>query len=129
MLWWLQVYEPENTFQAGVSTAMSASYGDRDTYRSQMTAAEIKQIYLENLGILRDNMDIWKDLNVCSNSTVYYQAPQVIDKAIAAAQADDSFMTVNYCLAGSKEKVLDYLRSADLAMLVVERVDAGGFGG
>lgn len=38
-------------------------------------------------------------------------------------------MTVNYCLAGSKEKVLDYLRSADLAMLVVERVDAGGFGG
>ena len=94
-----------------------------------MTAAEIKQIYLENLGILRDNMDIWKDLNVCSNSTVYYQAPQVIDEAIAAAQADDSFMTVNYCLAGSKEKVLDYLRSADLAMLVVERVDAGGFGG
>lgn len=129
MLWWLQVYEPENTFQAGVSTAMSASYGDRDIYRSQMTAAEIKQIYLENLGILRDNMDIWKDLNVCSNSTVYYQAPQVIDEAIAAAQADDSFMTVNYCLAGSKEKVLDYLRSADLAMLVVERVDAGGFGG
>ena len=129
MLWWLQVYEPENTFQAGVCTAKSASYGDRDTYRSQMTAAEIKQIYLENLGILRDNMDIWKDLNVCSNSTVYYQAPQVIDEAIAAAQADDSFMTVNYCLAGSKEKVLDYLRSADLAMLVVERVDAGGFGG
>lgn len=129
MLWWLQVYEPENTFQAGVSTSMSASYGDRDTYRSQMTAAEIKQIYLENLEILRDNTDIWKDLNLSSNSTVYHQAPDVIDDAIEAARADDSFMTKNYCLSGGKEEMLDYLRSQDLAMLRVERVDAGGFGG
>ena len=93
-----------------------------------MSSEEIKEIYLSNLKLLQENYDLWKDLNVYSNSTVYYVQNDTIQNIIDAAEKDDSFRTKNYCIYGSKEDVLEYLKTTDCVYLWVENVQYSAFG-
>lgn len=128
MLDWIQVYQPESNFQAGVRLAVGAACEEGDAERPNMSSEEIKEIYLSNLKLLQENYDLWKDLGLYSNSTLHYVQTDTIQNLIDAAEKDDSFRTKNYCIYGSKEDVLEYLKTTDCVYLWVENVQYSAFG-
>lgn len=123
---WIQVYQPESDFQAGVSTDLSCETGDTE-YRNEMDAEEIKTVYIENLKTLRDNFDIWKNLEMYSGSSVYRESAKHFDLLIEAAEKDETFETKNYCISGSKEQILEYLNTVEADKLYVDKVSYSVF--
>ena len=121
---WLQVYEPQNDFQAGVCAQSSPAAAGRP---GAETAAQLKENYLDNLRLLQDNISIWQGLGAYSNSSVYPRPAGQIEAAVEAAETGDRFMSKNYCLAGARDEIVGYLKSRDCAMLKVEKVKYSRF--
>lgn len=129
-LQWIQVYEAESDFQAGVSLNITAAFGKRDM-RGEMNGEEIKEVYTENLKILRENFDIWKNLGIYSNSSIYYTGDAgVIDGLISKAKDYDSIETKNFCISGSRDDILAYLaaQEAEWDNVQIDKVNYSSFG-
>ena len=129
-LQWLQIYETESNFQAGVSLNLSCAYSDQDR-RDDMDADDIRRIYIKNLETLRDNFDIWKDLGLYSVSSVYNSDnTEIIDDLLSEAKEHDLLESKNYCISGSRDEVLIYLQAweAEWDNVQIDKVNYSKFG-
>ncbi|MFR2966818.1 MAG: hypothetical protein ACLTK0_10740 [Anaerovoracaceae bacterium] len=127
---WLQIYETESNFQAGVSLNLSCAYSDQDR-RDDMDADDIRRIYIKNLETLRDNFDIWKDLGLYSVSSVYNSDnTEIIDDLLSEAKEHDLLESKNYCISGSRDEVLIYLQAweAEWDNVQIDKVNYSKFG-
>lgn len=106
---WLQVYEPQCDFQAGLSLNLSAATKESDK-RGEMSAGELRQVYLENLALLKENMEIWEDLDMPSNDSVWRSDKTLLEELAEAGKSSDTFETKHYCVSGSRDAVLSYLQ-------------------
>ena len=62
---WIQVYQPDVEFQGGLSLQRNAAYDESD-YREEMSAEELKDVYVAQLKNLLDNEQIWRELGPVS---------------------------------------------------------------
>lgn len=118
---WAQVYEPGCDFQAGLSLNLSAVHKDSDM-RHTLTGKQLKQVYLENLKLLRDNMEIWKNLDMPSNSSIFNADSQLLDELIQKGEKSQTFQTVYYCVSADRDGILAYLNSGGFDQVAVDRV-------
>ncbi len=118
---WLQVYEPQCDFQAGLSLNLSAATKESDK-RGEMSAGELRQVYLENLALLKENMEIWEDLDMPSNDSVWRSDKTLLEELAEAGKSSDTFETKHYCVSGSRDAVLSYLRSGSFERILVDNV-------
>lgn len=122
---WVQVYEPGCEFQAGLDLHNTVSFGDG--WRDEMTAEELKEVYLENLQLLYDHTDLWQGLRLYSGSTIYESRKQTLGQVIEAAEKNAAFETKNYCISGTKEVILEYLEDNDFLWISVDHVKYSEF--
>ena len=124
---WVQIYQPECDFQAGLQMQLSAAYDDSDK-RSECSAEELKEIYIRNLKVLQDNFDLWKSLGLHSGNT-YWEQPDIslLEQSISAAESSEDFRSKYYCVSGSRDEILKYLDSIDCTMFTVDKVRYSSF--
>ena len=127
LLEWLQIYVPGDGFQPGLRMNFESGQGasgQHDGGRQAPDEAELKERCLENLRLLDENYDLWKDMGLYSNSTVFDARTDLMSELIGKIENADSLQTKNYCLAGSKEEVLAYLQDTEGCYLSVENSPA-----
>ena len=124
---WIQVYQPEcSEFQAGIRMHLCGAFDDFDR-RQELTAAELKEVYIQNLQTLKEHFDIWKNMGMYTGSTMWIPRTDLLDQLITAAESTDSFKTKNYCISGTKSEILRYLDSIDYIQLEVDKVHYSSF--
>ncbi len=123
---WVQVYQPECDFQAGIRMNLCGSSGDADL-RQELSAAELKAAYIENLQTLRDNLDLWKSLGMYSGNTMWKPRADFFDELISSAESTETFETKNYCISGTRDEIIAYLDSVDYVQFTVDKVYYSSF--
>ncbi|MCI9595793.1 MAG: hypothetical protein HFE75_00560 [Firmicutes bacterium] len=123
-LQWIQVYQPENEFQAGIGTCPGIIGPDRGFTPEELTAERLKEEYLKNLKLLKDNQDVWKGLELYSENSVWSESEndQLLQQAISAAEKSQTFQTKNYCISGTKKEVLAFLEKGAYHRIYVDDV-------
>ncbi len=121
---WLQVYQPENEFQAGVGIYSNFIGPNYDIPPEQATAGRLKEEYLRNLKLLRENQDVWKGLELYSGDSIWAESEndQLLQRAISAAEKSQTFQTKNYCVSGTKKEVLTFLQKGAYDRIDVDNV-------
>jgi hypothetical protein len=118
---WLQVNQPNSEFQGGISTNLNCMYKDTDDRRG-MTEEELKKVYISNLKELLNTEYIWKDLALSSGSTVFYQSREVLENCLKDAEKISVLTTKNYCISGSKDQILNYLKNTNIKSVLVDKI-------
>lgn len=121
---WLQVYQPENEFQAGVGIYSNVIGPNYDIMPEELTAERLKEEYLKNLKLLKENQDAWKGLELYSGDSIWAESEkdQLLQKAISAAEKSPIFQTKNYCVSGTKKEILAFLQKGAYNRINVDNV-------
>jgi hypothetical protein len=96
-------------------------YKDTDDRRG-MTEEELKKVYISNLKELLNTEYIWKDLALSSGSTVFYKSREVLENCLKDAEKISVLTTKNYCISGSKDQILNYLKNTNIKSVLVDKI-------
>lgn len=118
---WLQVNQPNSEFQGGISMNLNCRYKDTDDRRG-LTEEELKKVYISNLEELLNTEYIWKDLGLSSGSAIFYQSREVLENSLKDAKKISVLTTKNYCISGSKEQILNYLKNTNIKSILVDKI-------
>jgi len=118
---WLQVNQPNSEFQGGISMNLMTLYKDTDDRRS-VTEDELKKVYISNLQELLDTEYIWQDLGLSSGNTIYHNPKEVIQNCLNDAEKISVLTTKNYCVSGSKDQIVNYLKNAKIKSIYVDKI-------
>lgn len=119
---WVQIYQPDCDFQAGMSLCLAAASKDTDC-REELIDKQLKKVYIENLTLLRDNMEIWNGLEMPSNNSQYLADQDLLDQTIKNARASKKFETKNYCVSGTRDEVIAFLEAGNFNSINVDHVE------
>jgi hypothetical protein len=118
---WLQVNQPNSEFQGGISTNLNCLFKDADDRRG-MTEEELKKVYISNLKELLSTDYIWRDLGLTSGSRVFNFSKEVLQNCLKDAEKISALTTKNYCISGSKEQILNYLKNTNIKSIYVDKI-------
>lgn len=119
---WAQIYQPGCDFQAGMSLRLSAAVKETDR-REELTDKQLKKVFIENLTLLRDNMEIWKGLEMPSNNSIYIADKELLEQSIEKARESYTFETKNYCVSGKRDEVIAFLKAGNFNLINVDHVE------
>lgn len=120
---WLQVYQPTVEFQGGIR--ITPSVGDKLLGKNFWTISseELLELYLDNLENLLEHPEVWKQFSLSDGrSWVFAQSEEVLRETYENAKELESVTTKNYCIAGQRDEVLEYLKSREFTNIRVEKV-------
>ncbi|MGH4139143.1 sigma factor regulator N-terminal domain-containing protein [Clostridium sp.] len=118
---WLQVNQPNLKFQGGISMNLSCLFKDTDDRRG-MTEEELKKIYISNLQELLNTDYIWKDLGLSSGSIEFTNSKEFLQNCLNDAEKISVLTTKNYCVSGSKDQILNYLKNTNIKFIHVDKI-------
>lgn len=118
---WLQVNQPNSEFQGGISMNLNCRFKDTDD-RTGMTEEELKKVYISNLQELIYNDYIWKDLGLISSNKIFNNSKEVLQNCLVDAEKISVLTTKNYCVSGSKEQILNYLKKTNIKSIYVDKI-------
>lgn len=118
---WLQVNQPNSEFQGGISTNLKSLYKNTDDRRG-MTEEELKKVYISNLQELLNTEYIWKELGLASGNMMFFSSKEVLQNCLNDAEKISVLTTKNYCVSGSKEQILNYLKNTNIKSIYVDKI-------
>ncbi len=118
---WLQVNQPNSKFQGGISMNLNGLYKDTDDRRG-MTEEGLKKVYISNLHELLNTEYIWKDLELSSGNVVFPNSKEVLQNCLNDAEKITVLTTKNYCVSGSKDQIIDYLKNTNIKSIHVDKI-------
>lgn len=118
---WLQVNQPNSEFQGGISMNLNCLFKETDDRRG-MTEEDLKKIYISNLQELLNTEYIWKDFGLSSGSKMFYNSKEVLQNCLKDAEKITVLTTKNYCISGSKEQILNYLKNTNIKSIHVDKI-------
>lgn len=119
---WAQIDQPDCDFQAGMSLDVSTA-AEKTDYREDLTEEQLKTVYLKNLTLLKDNMEIWKGLDMPSNNSVYMADKELLEESIEKARQSERFETKNYCVSGSRDAIIAFLKAGNFDSVSVDHIE------
>lgn len=121
---WMQVYQPENEFQGGIGIYSDIIGPGFDSIREEVTVKSLKEEYLKNLKLLKENQEFWRGLDLYSGNSLWAESEkeQLLQKAISAAEKSPKFQTQNYCVSGTKKEILEFLQEGEYNRIGVDNV-------
>lgn len=118
---WLQVYQPHSDFQGGINMNLYCLNKAADDRRG-MTEEELKKIYISNLQELLNTEYIWKDLGLASGHTLFSIPKAVLQECLDNAKKLVELSSKNYCISGTKDQILDYLKNTNIKSIQVDKI-------
>jgi hypothetical protein len=118
---WFQVNQPNSEFQGGISMNLSSLYKDTDDRRG-MTEEELKKVYVSNLHELQNTEYIWKDLGLSSGNTMFSRSKEYLQNCLNDAEKISVLTTKKYCVSGSKDQILNYLKNTNIKSIYVDKI-------
>ena len=124
ILEWLQVNQPNSEFQGGISMNLKSLFKDTDDRRG-ITEEELKKIYISNLQELLNTQYMWKDLGLSSGNKMFYNfynSKEVLQNSLNDAEKIFMLTTKKYCISGSKDQILNYLKNTNIKSIYVDKI-------
>lgn len=118
---WLQVNQPNSEFQGGISMNLNCRFKDTDDRRG-ITEEELKKVYISNLEELINTEYIWKDLGLYSGNRIFPNSKGNLENCLKDAEKISVFTTKNYCISGSKDQILNYLKNTNIKSVYVDKI-------
>ena len=118
---WIEVYQPNVKYQAGLSMHLVAAQKETDAFRESMSEQELLAIYRSNLKNLVDHKLMWRQFELF-NSCVIYNDVNLIDETYEDAKTLSELYTQNYCVYGTKAEVISYLENTDIVSVRIDKV-------
>ena len=126
---WLQIYQKDSDFQPGVSAHMVANLIKKSDVRDNYTSAELRKTYISELKTMYENHKLFSGLQLYSSDEGYTSssdpdasATEALKQVIGAAEKNKKFQSRNYCISGSRDAILKYLKSTGLKSIQVDKV-------
>lgn len=120
-LYWIQVYQPNVQFQGGLSLLLSGAYTQEDV-RQNLDATQLLQVYCANLENLLEHREIWEQLMLTDGNYIYGAESGVLQETYADAKKLTSLTCKNYCVSGTRDEVIEYLRRTEVTSVWVDEV-------
>lgn len=120
---WLQVYQPTVEFQGGIR--ITPSVGDKLLGKNFWTISseELLELYLDNLENLLEHPEVWEQFSLSDGrSWVFAQSEEVLRETYENAKELETVTTKNYCIAGQRDEVLEYLKTTEFTNIRIEKV-------
>lgn len=120
---WAQMDTKSDGFMGGVSFKGAVLYeGDKD--RADMSASQLREVYIKNLKTLSENYELWNGLGISWGSS---WAPgevalRHINDTLADAENTETFMTKNFYLYGSRDDIMKYIEDNKDEFCTIEEV-------
>jgi hypothetical protein len=118
---WLQVNQPNSEFQGGISMNLKSLFKDTDDRRG-MTEEELKKVYISSLQELLNTEYIWEDLGLSSGNMMFSNSKEVLQNCLNEAEKISVLTTKNYCVSGSKDQILNYLKNTNITSIYVDKI-------
>ncbi len=118
---WFQVNQPDSGFQGGISMKLNCIYKDTDD-RTGMTEEELKKVYISNLKELINTEYIWKDFGLSSDGRMFNYPKETLQNCLKDAEKISVLTTKKYCISGSKDQILNYLKNTDVKSIYVDKI-------
>jgi len=118
---WLQVNQPNSEFQGGISMNLNGLHKDTDDRRG-ITEEELKKVYISNLQELLNTEYIWKNLGLLSGNRMFSNSKEILQNCLNDAKKISVLTTKNYCVSGSKDQIIDYLKNTNIKSIHVDKI-------
>lgn len=121
---WVEVYQPNVKFQGGLGMHKSVLEENQDI-REELTAEELKEVYISNLEDLMEHELIWRAFGLCDSSYIYPDpavAMELLKETCEDAKKLETLETRKYCISGKRDEILEYLEKTDIAHVLVDEV-------
>lgn len=118
---WFQVNQPDSGFQGGISMKLNCIYKDTDD-RTGMTEEELKKVYISNLQELLNTEYIWKDFGLSRYGRMFNYPKETLQNCLKDAEKISVLTTKKYCISGSKDQILNYLKNTDIKSIYVDKI-------
>ncbi len=100
---WIQMYQPQVRFQAGLRIIPRAQVAE-DDIRGSMTEQELIRVYLSNLENLLEHEEVWCDLGLNDGSSrLYSNVGVVLKETYEDAKKLTAITSENYCVYGKRD--------------------------
>ena len=108
---WAQMDTKSEGFMGGISLEGPLVLYEGDEERTNMSASQLREVYIKNLKTLSENYELWNGLGISWGSS---WAPgevalRHINDALADAENTETFMTKNFYLYGSRDDIMKYI--------------------
>ena len=118
---WLQVNQPNSKFQGGISMNVNCRFKDTDDRRG-ITEEQLEKVYISNLQELINTEYIWKDLGLISGNMTFSNSKEALQNCLNDAEKISVLTTKNYCVSGSKDRILNYLKNTNIKPIYVDKI-------
>lgn len=135
---WIEVYNDTSLWRGGLSLINAAGGLDSTEWRENLNDAQLREIYLDHLDTilsiprLLEQLPIYQEMEedtiegysggmwyagVLSSKQEYIQ-----EARDAVAAQEGPLMTERYCICGSRDEVLEFLKTADIRWADIQNI-------